>query len=227
MKTRELDLDAFATEASPVASVTLDTAADRLVSQLELIGDTCVLVGHSMGGHVITAAAQRAPHLVRRLVYVCAFMPASGVSAAAYIRSAENEGEQVSGLIAADPALVGAIRLDVRNPDPDYRARAVRASLGGVPDHLADAAIRLSSPDLPLGIVTGTTELTAEAWGAIPRTYVVCARDEAIMPALQRRFIAEADAAFPDNPTTVVELDTAHSPFLSMPEQLATVLAAA
>ena len=45
-----------------------------------------------------------------------------------------------------------------------------------------------------------------------------------IRPALQRRFVADADAAFPRNPTTVYTLDTAHSPFLSMPGQVADIV---
>ncbi len=69
-----------------------------------------------------------------------------------------------------------------------------------------------------------TTDLTRDAWGSIPRTYVVCSRDMAIRPALQRLFIAEADAAFPENQTSVVTLDAAHAPFLSMPGELATIV---
>jgi hypothetical protein len=43
-------------------------------------------------------------------------------------------------------------------------------------------------------------------------------------PALQRKFIADADAAFPANPTAVRELEAAHSPFLSMPDQVAGIV---
>lgn len=46
----------------------------------------------------------------------------------------------------------------------------------------------------------------------------------AIRPALQRLFIAEADAAFPQNPTSVVTLDAAHAPFLSMPAEVAKIV---
>ncbi|QYC37810.1 Alpha/beta hydrolase family protein [Nonomuraea coxensis DSM 45129] len=43
-------------------------------------------------------------------------------------------------------------------------------------------------------------------------------------PGVQAKFIAEADAAFPDNPTSVVTLDASHSPFLSKPGELADIL---
>jgi hypothetical protein len=45
-----------------------------------------------------------------------------------------------------------------------------------------------------------------------------------IRPALQQKFIADADAAFPANPTSVHTLDASHSPFLSMPGQVADIV---
>lgn len=68
------------------------------------------------------------------------------------------------------------------------------------PALVADAAIALLTPDAPAGIAAGTTTLTADGWGCVPRSYVICTQDMTIRPALQRRFIADADAAFPGNP---------------------------
>jgi Alpha/beta hydrolase family len=70
----------------------------------------------------------------------------------------------------------------------------------------------------------GATTLTAAGWGSVPHTYVVCTRDRALQPTMQRKFIELADAAFPDNPTTVHTLDSSHSPFLSMPGELADII---
>ncbi len=53
---------------------------------------------------------------------------------------------------------------------------------------------------------------------AIPRAYVMCLRDAAIPPPLQRRMSRER----PCEP--VLELDTDHSPWLSCPDELADVL---
>jgi Alpha/beta hydrolase family len=124
----------------------------------------------------------------------------------------------------ADPAAVGALRLDVTSPDPAYRQRLREAFYGDLDPALADAAIALLTPDAPGGISLGTTTLTAGGWGSVPRTYVVCTQDKIIRPALQQRFIADADAAFPANPTTVHVLRASHSPFLSMPGQVAGIV---
>ena len=53
---------------------------------------------------------------------------------------------------------------------------------------------------------------------AIPRAYVMCLRDEAIPPPLQRRMSLER----PCEP--VLELDTDHSPWLSRPAELVDAL---
>jgi pimeloyl-ACP methyl ester carboxylesterase len=227
--TRPFDPAAFATERSPLAGVTLEAAANMLVGQIESItaGDgRCVLVGHSMGGHVISAAAQRAPHLVERLVYLAAFMPAPGVAAGTYVASPENAGEAVGPLLVGAPGAIGALRIDTRSADPGYRAGIVRAFYADVPPAAAEATIHLLTPDQPLGIPAAAVELTAAAWGSVPRTYVLCTRDESVLPALQRRFVAEADAAFPANPTRVVEVDASHSPFLSVPDRVAAAILA-
>jgi pimeloyl-ACP methyl ester carboxylesterase len=224
---RPFDPELLATEVSPVADVDLDQAGDLLVSQVKQFGGggPVAVVAHSMGGAVLTRAAQLVPELIARAVYVAAFMPPSGVSSAACSRLPENEGSRVGALRpTADARVVGALRMDVASPDPAYRAAVRETFYGDVDPVTADAAIALLTPDAPVGISTGATTLTADGWGSVPRTYVVCTGDLTIRPALQRRFIAEADAAFPANPTDVRELDSSHSPFLSMPAKLADLI---
>ncbi len=70
----------------------------------------------------------------------------------------------------------------------------------------------------------GTTTLTQDGWGSVRRTYIMCTRDRALRPDVQAKFISEADAAFPDDPTSVIALEASHSPFLSMPGELADVI---
>ncbi len=54
------------------------------------------------------------------------------------------------------------------------------------------------------------------AWHSIPSSYVICARDRAIDPGLQRRYATQA--------TEVAEWDTSHSPFLSRPDLVVHLL---
>jgi len=222
---RPFDAAALGAEPSP-ASADLDEAAALFVAQARALGGGAPVtaVAHSMGGNVLTRAVQEAPGLFAHAVYVTAFMPASGVPAAAHISWPENEGDLVVAAMVADPATIGALRLDTASADPSYRQLLRTAFFGDVPADVADAAIGLLTPDAPAGIAARATTLTADGWGSVPRTYVVCARDRALQPAMQRKFIELADAAFPANPTTVHTLDSSHSPFLSMPDRLADII---
>ncbi|MFE6779186.1 alpha/beta fold hydrolase [Streptomyces sp. NPDC057702] len=223
---RPFDAGAFATEPSPVAGVTASSAAAVLVDQLRAIGAgrPCLLVAHSMGGVVATAVTERAPELVGGLVYVCAFAPTGGASVASYTTSLENAGEKVSPLVVADPAVVGAVRIDTRAPARIEELR--EAFYHDVDEPTARAAIALLSPDGPVGIPSERITVTARRYGAVPRAYVVCLRDNVVPVALQRRFVREIDAVS-TTPTTVTELDSSHSPFLSRPAALAETITAA
>ncbi len=222
--TSPLDPAAFATEPSPLGAVTASSAAASFVEQIRTIGggDPCVVVAHSMGGAVATAAAEQAPELFAHLMYVAAFAPVNGRPTAAYIGSAENAGELVAPLLAADPATVGALRIaGVRANHAALR----EAFYNGIDAELADAAIALLTPDFPMGVPAETIKITPQRYGTVPHSYVVCERDNAIRPGLQRRMVEEIDAVSAV-PTKVFAFDSSHSPFLSHPDELADAITA-
>ncbi|MFJ6659822.1 alpha/beta fold hydrolase [Streptomyces sp. NPDC091377] len=221
------DPEALATEVSPVADVDLDQAGDLLVSQIRQLGrgGPVTVVAHSMGGTVLTRVVQQAPALVAHAVYLAALMPASDVTAIDCVRMPENAGELVGPSVRADPAVIGALRLDLTSHDAAYRCQLRNAFFGDVAPAVADAALGLLTPDAPAGIALGATTLTRDGWGSVPRTSITCTRDMVIRPALQQKFITDADTTFPDNPTSVVALDSSHSPFLSMPGRVADIVA--
>ena len=222
---RPFDPAAFAAEPSDTASVTASSAASTLVRQIRLIGggEPCVVVAHSMGGTVATAAAELEPTLFACLMYVSALAPVKG-TVAEYSAGPENEGETLTALLAADPFIVGAVRLDLGDLS---RHSAFRETFyGDVDESTAEAAISLLAPDAPVGIPAEAFPVTAGRYGAIPHSYVVCTKDSAIPVALQRRFVVDMDAVS-SGPTEVTELDSSHSPFLSQPAALADIIAVA
>jgi pimeloyl-ACP methyl ester carboxylesterase len=225
---RPFDAAAFASEPSPVAATTLDDYAQCVLDTVEaacaLGHERVVLVGHSMGGLAITAAAERAPERIAKLVYLSAFMPAAGSNALDYVRAPENAGEKLGALILASPR-VGALRIDPRSADAAYQAAAHQAFCADVDAADFIAASQLMSCDVPAQPFASPAATTRERWGALERHYIGCTEDHVIPPALQRRFVTEADAFTPDNPTHVHALPGSHSPYLSRPDALAELLA--
>jgi pimeloyl-ACP methyl ester carboxylesterase len=221
---RPMDMEAFATEPSRVADVTAVSAAATLVEQIRRIGGgrPCLVVAHSMGGAVATAAAEAAPELFAGLVYVCAYAPVCGLPAAAAARSPENAGARMDALFTVDPMKIGGLRIDTGDVSQHDVIR--NALYNDLDVYTATAAISLLSTDGPAGIAATAFEVTMARYGAIPHAYVVGSRDNMVRPALQRQQIKEIDAVSAQ-PTVVTELDSSHSPFLSQPGALADFIA--
>ncbi|TKA02140.1 alpha/beta fold hydrolase [Actinacidiphila oryziradicis] len=222
---RPFDPAAFAAAPSPVAGITTDAAAGALVDQIRLVGggEPCVVVAHSVGGVIATAAAELAPDLFAHLVYVSAYVPITA-SVAELFTSSEAAGELVSGLFVADPAAIGALRHDPGDPE---RRKGLREALyGDVDVTTADAAIALLDTESPVHFPAEKVAVTRGRYGGVPHTYVVCAKDRAIPEPLQRRFVRDVDAVS-SAATRVIALDTSHSPFLSRPEELAQAVTTA
>lgn len=192
---------------------------DTLIEDIRLIGggEPCVVVAHSMAGAVATIAAEREPALFEHLMFVAAFAPVTG-PVIDYFMSPENAGEMVNRLLSGDPAETGVMRVAA---DPEQIRETFYHDVD--PD-ISDAAMGLLTADAPAAITVADPAVTRYRFGRVPHSYVVCAKDNTVPAALQRRFVRDLDEVSAA-PTTVVELDSAHSPFLSHPDELAAAIA--
>ncbi|WP_374778114.1 alpha/beta hydrolase [Streptomyces sp. NBC_01310] len=167
-------------------SLPADTAAVQ--AAVDALREPPIVLGHSYGGSVITGVRGAG-----RLVYLAAFVPDAGESAA--------------GLGGASPHLREAI---VPGPDGStslHPDRAVDALYGDCPEPLAAWAVDLLRTQAP-GCGRGIPE--RQAWKHTPATYVVCAQDRAIDRSLQRTMSSRC--------TDVREWQTGHSPFVARPD---------
>jgi pimeloyl-ACP methyl ester carboxylesterase len=203
-----LDLPGAGDDQTPVAEVTLARCAERVVDVLAERPEPAVLVGCSMGGVVITQAASDAPGRVASLIFVCAFMPADGQSLLDLTRLPEGKDDQIQAnlVISGDP------------PVATLSAEAAAAAIYDrcTPEQAAYSVSRRRPQ--PLAPFASPVDVDETVLDAIPRSYVLTTGDRSLPPALQRRMIREHPCQ------RVVELDTGHAPYLSMPEELAAAL---
>ncbi|WP_126979342.1 alpha/beta fold hydrolase [Frigidibacter oleivorans] len=198
------DLPGRGGDATPLAEVTLDLAAGRVAALLRQ-GPPALLVGHSLGGMVIAAAAERAPEHVHRLAFLCAFLP--------------RDGDSVASLMVRQP---DTIRPAIRRDAPG----STRLDPGQALPLLAQDADAAAQRVLAAGLVaesnrlqTDPARLTPAGFGRLPRAYLLCEADRTITPDLQRDMLA----ASPCDPVLTLPAD--HFPQLSMPDRLARHLA--
>ncbi|MBW0118325.1 alpha/beta hydrolase [Pseudonocardia abyssalis] len=200
-----------------------DVAAVTPVVERAARNGPVVLVGTSRGGLTVTAVANARPDLLARAVYVSAWC------CTAPRASYEGVGESlldplVGGLLAADPVALGALRVawPTAGATFDGLHRALLAD--GTPDELRGYLATMDT-DESLHIDEDAVRLGAGA--AVPRTFVRLTEDRALPPALQDRFVADADAAFPDHPFDVHDLRSSHIGFQLRPDGLADLLTGA
>ncbi|HYW04037.1 MAG TPA: alpha/beta fold hydrolase [Gammaproteobacteria bacterium] len=202
------DLPGHGDDATPTERVTLQAYADRVCEVLDAQSEPVVLVGHSMGGIVITQAGEQRPDRIRALVYVTAFLPENGRSLADYADSAEDTLVPPNMVVSED-----GTRATVRE------AVIADAFYGDCsPEDIAWAKSRLV-PQAVAPIVT-PVRVTPDNFGRLPRVYVSCTRDRAITPEMQRMMLSNLPC------DTVCSMDTGHSPFLADPDLLARHLLA-
>jgi len=202
------DLPGSGDDHTPPIEVTLDACAARLCEVLASSSEPAIVAGNSMGGIIATQGAARCPGRVRALVYVTAFLPKDGQSLLDLTKLPEGADDQVQAniIIEGEP------------PVATMPAAASRQALyGSCTDAVAEWAIARQRLQ-PVAPFVTPVSIPPGALDGINRYYVVCTRDRAIPQPLQRRMIAENGC------TDVVELDTDHTPQLSMTDELAKAL---
>ena len=195
----ELTRRGIESEAVELPFTGFDDDAATARDAIERAGPGVVVCGHSYGGFVISAAARGLP--AAHLVYLCAFMV--------------DEGEDPWGLWFSKPVPLHSAMVDADGRSGIDAAKARECFYEDAEQSVVDAIVpRLRT--IP-GAGTSPIDHSSPAWRDIPSTYVVCARDQAIHPDVQRQMARHA--------TSVVEWDADHSPFVSDPARVAELLA--
>lgn len=224
-----VDPAAMATEVSPVAELGLADWVDPIVDLLWGIRERTpehdlVLLGHSAAGLVLSAVGEAVPSAIDRLVYLSAFMPPNGWTATDCLAMEELSTSLLTELLVADPAAVGAFRINPRSSDAAYRALVKTVFADDIDDRTWEAVAHLLTPDTSVRLHADPVTTTADWWGSIPRTCINATADRSFPLAAQRHYIRVADEVTPTNVTDVRELAASHSAYWSQPERLADIL---
>lgn len=185
----------------PMTSLEADIdATRRAISKI----NPTVVVGHSYGGFVITAAAAQMP-TVQALVFVAAYAPVPGET----IASISHAAAQMPGgraIIYGDDGWTSV--------DPDMFGSALGADLP------LDTQKILAAVQGPTHVSCLITAADADvAWQNLPCHYVVSTDDQILDPSLQLEFAARTDAR-------VTKISGSHLALLSHPNAVADAIEA-
>jgi pimeloyl-ACP methyl ester carboxylesterase len=183
-------------QASP--SVDLETHIADILGVIEYEGLSGItLMGHSYGGMVATGVADRVPGKLERMIYLDAFVPESGQSVVS-LRPGPRP--------AAPPAASGQDWLIAPNPPPPDTSPADLAWITPLrrpqPARTFTQALELRNPP-----------------PKVPRSYIYCTKKAGEDPFLQFAKRFKSDPAW-----VYYEIDASHSPNVTAPEALATLL---
>jgi pimeloyl-ACP methyl ester carboxylesterase len=164
------------------------------------VSSPAILVGHSWGGTVITAAGT--DERVAGLVYICAVAP--------------DDGETTQGLLAKYPTDIFS-HIEVADGRVWMLPDAVKFFAGDLPEEEQKVVWATQGvPDADLF----NQKMEPSAWKSKPSWYIVGKNDRAVHPDLQRFFAKRMKA-------TTREADSSHCPMLSQPNLVLDVIRAA
>lgn len=196
---RAIDLPAHGDDPADPGEVTLEDYAHAI---LDAIDRPVTLVGHSMAGYAVTAAAQRGPQKIDRLIYLCAYVPRRATTLAALRREAPRQPMREAIELSADGRTFTV---------PPERARDL--FYNDVPEDLATWAVGQLCPE---PIWPQETEIAStDRAESLPRAYIRCTDDQTVPYEYQVTMTEHWPAS------RVADMETGHSPFLSAPEDLA------
>ncbi|HEY5406176.1 MAG TPA: alpha/beta fold hydrolase [Ginsengibacter sp.] len=201
-----VELPAHGNDFTSPAEVSIDVYRDKVISAINNTNSKVILVGHSLGGMVVSAVAEKTPSKIKKLIYIAGFVPVSGQTLI------ELAGEDAQSLLG--PALISSkdqLLLDVRQD----AITSIFCQDG------SDAVKKLvldnyrSEPAIPF---TNPVTVTDANFGTVDKYYIHTLQDHAIGIDLQNKM---ANAA---HITKTFSLNTGHSPFLTQPDEVTKLL---
>jgi pimeloyl-ACP methyl ester carboxylesterase len=201
-----VELPGHGADTTPPHLLSLEVYRDKVIEAMQAADSNVILVGHSLGGMVITSVAEKIPSKISKLVYIGAFIPASGQ---ALTDLASTDADSKLGPLLVPSA--DQLTLDVKRDSLTY------LFINDGNDQVKQRVIDHYRPE-PAIPFTGKVTLTKEHFGSVPKVYIKTLQDIVISPALQDRMIAGAEIQ------TVENINTSHSPFLSKPHEVSALL---
>jgi len=211
-----IDLPGYGNDTTVPSTVTLDDYVQKVAEAAHSVSGKVVLVGHSMGGAVISQAGEvLGPEKVEQLVYLDAFLLKNGESIFSQVEKMNEASKLSSDVTIEHPASEYLIFSEDQKTclvNPLMMQEVFCHDCPAEDVTLVKTKLRWQ----PVAALATPITASAERYGSIPKTYIRCTGSK----DLDRRSIVQNMSC-----QKVYELPSSHSPFFSMPEKLVAILA--
>lgn len=198
-----IDLPGRSSSNEKLINIDLNNYVQAVINHIR---EPVILVGHSMGGVVMTQVAEIIPDKIQKLIYVTAFIPDNQ-------GSLSQEAEKFKTLGVSTEIIVFKAKNEIalKNTDKLKTLFLHRCAL-------VDARFALArfckEPFLPF---VQPVHYSTTKFGNVKKTYITCTEDRVISLADQLKMAQKVNA-------TIYLLDADHSPFFSAPERLVELM---
>ncbi|HEY4197590.1 MAG TPA: alpha/beta fold hydrolase, partial [Mucilaginibacter sp.] len=177
-----VELPGHGNDNTAPSTITLNLYRDKVMDAISKINGKVILVGHSLGGMIISSVAEKIPAKIEKLVYLAAYLPTSGQSLFSLATSDPASQLGITGNLIFQN---GGLTVDVKQDQivnifiPDGSAQVQNLVLQNY----------RSEPGIPL---QDTVTLTAANFGSVQKIYIKTLLDRVVSPSLQDRMIGAA-----------------------------------
>lgn len=110
-----VELPGHGADNTATYTLSIDVYRDKVIAAIDAANEKVILVGHSMGGMVISAVAEKTPSKISKLVYTGAFLPANGQ---ALIELSKSDADSKLGPLLIESA--DKLTLDIKADSLNY-----------------------------------------------------------------------------------------------------------
>lgn len=204
-----VSLPAHGDDITPAYQVTLQSYVEIVKAAINSYDEPVILVGHSLGGAIITQTAAELPGKISKLIYVAGFIPQSGKSVLDYSQMDAKSILGPSICLSEDQTQAG-----IDQPEVNLAKIFAQDATDKQKDFLV--AYYKAEPTIPMGTPLNYDDSNYKAAGK--KYYIFTKADNAISYDFQQKMAADTGI------TNTFSISTGHSPFISKSAELTALL---
>ncbi len=200
------DLPGHGKDKTEIKNISLTSYVQKVKDEIQKLNEPITLVGHSLAGFIVSQVAEEMPDKIEKLVFISAMIPYEGKTVFDII-NADKESQLLQNLIFAEDKSWATVSEETLK-NVVYN----RASIQQITEAAPNLVYQATQPFF------AAVETSANAFGKIDKTYIVCENDKILSPTAQRKLIKQIGI------NKHLTLDTGHVPNVENPDALALAI---